>query len=116
MEDLVTSYETLCCSMSLKMYFLHSHLDSFHVNCVATRDEHGVLSYQDISAMENTYKGKRSAAILVDYCYKLKKNALEIQYKRQAKMALFNSYKFIVVSCFLSVIQSIFLTRTSPVI
>ena len=91
--------------MSLKMHFLHSHLDSLHVSCVAKRDAQGVPSYQDISKMENTYKGKRSAPIFVDYCWKLKKNALEIQYKRQAKMVLFNSYKFIVVSCFLSVIQ-----------
>lgn len=48
--------------MSLKMYFLHSYLDSLYVNRDATRDEHGVRSYQDISGMENTYKGKRIAA------------------------------------------------------
>jgi hypothetical protein len=104
MKDLVTSYETLCCSMSLKTHFLHSHLDSFHVSCDATRDEHGVRSYQNVSSMENTYMGKRSAAILADYCWKLKMDALEIQYKRQTKRALFNSYKFIVVSCFLTAI------------
>ena len=102
MEDLVTSYETLCCSdMSLKLHFLHSHLDSFRVSSDATHEERGVRSYQDISAMENTYKGKRCAAILADYCWKLKRDAMEIQYKRRMKKALFNSYTFIVVSCFL---------------
>jgi len=104
MEDLVTSYETLCCSISLKMHFLLSHLDYFHVSCDATRDEHGVQSDQGISAMENTYKGKRCAAILADYCWKSERDALEIQYKRQTKRALFNSYKFTVVSCFLTAI------------
>lgn len=100
-QDLVISYETLyCSSMSFKMHFLHSHLDSFHVSCDVTRDERGVRSYQHISAMENSYKDKQSAAILADYCWKLIRSALEIQYKRQTKRSLFNSCKFIVVSCF----------------
>ena len=65
--------------MSLKMHFLLSHLGSFHVSCDATRDERGVQSYQDRSAVENTYKGKQCAAILADYCWKSERHALEIQ-------------------------------------
>jgi len=86
------------------MGFLLSHLDSFHVSCDATRDENGVQSYQDISAMENTYKGKQCAAILAEYCWKSEMDALEIQYKRQTKRVLFISYKFTVVSFFLRAI------------
>jgi len=74
--------------MSLKMHFLHSHLDSFNVSFDTRRGEHGVHSYQDISAMKNTYNGKRSAAILSDCCWELKRGALEIQYKRQTKSFL----------------------------
>jgi hypothetical protein len=92
------------CNMSLMMRFLHSNLDSFPVNCVAVSDEHSERFHQDIPAMENRYKGKWSAAILADYCWTAKRNAAEIQYKRQSKGALFNSCKFTVVSCFHTVI------------
>jgi hypothetical protein len=85
MEDLATSYDKLRCNMSLKMHFLHSHLDSFPANCGAVSDEHGERFHQDISAMGNRYKGKWSAAMLADYCCKVNTDASEIQYKRQAK-------------------------------
>jgi hypothetical protein len=42
---LLTSYERFCCSMALKMHFLHPHLDSFRASCNAARVEHGVPSY-----------------------------------------------------------------------
>jgi hypothetical protein len=55
--------------MLLKMHFLFSHLDSFPLNCGSVSDKHGELFHQDISVMEHVYKGKRSAAILGDYCW-----------------------------------------------
>jgi hypothetical protein len=47
-EDLITSYEKLGCNVSLKTHFLHSHLDSFPVNCGAVSDEHGEPFHQDV--------------------------------------------------------------------
>jgi hypothetical protein len=70
------------------MQFLHSHLDSFPVICGAVCDEHGERFHQDISAMENRYKGKGSAAMLADYCWRVRKVATEIQHTRQAKRRL----------------------------
>ena len=32
-QDVMDSYEQLGCNMSLKMYFLFSHLDFFPLNC-----------------------------------------------------------------------------------
>jgi hypothetical protein len=40
-ESLISSYEKLSSNVSLKMHFVHSHLDSFQVNCGAVIDEHG---------------------------------------------------------------------------
>jgi hypothetical protein len=80
-ENLITSYEKLGCNVSLKMHFLHSHFDSFPVDCGAISDEHGERFHQDISAMENRYKGKWSAAMLDDYCWMVKRDVPEIQYK-----------------------------------
>lgn len=51
--DLITSHEKLGCSMSLKMHFLHSNLDSFPVNCGAASDEYGERFHLDISAKKN---------------------------------------------------------------
>jgi hypothetical protein len=82
-KDHTTSYEKLGCNMSLKVHFPHSCLDSFPVNCGAASDEHGERFHQDVSAMENRYKGKWSAAMLVDYCWTVKRDAPEIQCKRQ---------------------------------
>jgi hypothetical protein len=74
--------------MVIKMHFLHSHLDALPVNCGAVSDEHSECFHQDISAMENRYKGKWSAAILADYCWTVKTDATKIQYKWQVKRHL----------------------------
>ena len=39
--NLQKSYKMLGCTMSLKIHFLHSHLDFFPFNCGAVSDEHG---------------------------------------------------------------------------
>jgi hypothetical protein len=41
--DIITSYEKLGCNMSLKKQFLHSHSDSFSVNCGAFGKEEILL-------------------------------------------------------------------------
>ena len=84
-QDLMNSYEQLGCNMPLKTYFLFSHLDLFPLNCGAVSNEHGERFHQDISMMEHRYKGKWSAAILVDYCWMMKRDAPETKYYRQAK-------------------------------
>jgi hypothetical protein len=67
----------------MKMHFVHSHLNSSPVNCGAVSDEHSERFHQDISAIENRYKGKCSAVMLADYCWTAKSDAPEIQYKRR---------------------------------
>jgi hypothetical protein len=66
--DLVQCYIAVGCNMSLKVHFLDSHLDFFPVNVGAVSDEHGELSHQDMSNMENQYQGKWSPNMLADYC------------------------------------------------
>ncbi|UYV81970.1 hypothetical protein LAZ67_21000259 [Cordylochernes scorpioides] len=63
-NDLLLSYKALGCNMSLKIHFLHSHLDFFPDNLGAVSDEHGERFYQDISSMEKRYQGKWSPAML----------------------------------------------------
>jgi hypothetical protein len=64
-ERLLQSYEAMGCNMSLKIHFLHSHLDFFPQNLSAVSDEHGEHFHQDIAVMEkNGTKG--SGALLAE--------------------------------------------------
>jgi len=40
-ENMLKAYEKMGCQMSLKMHFLHSHLDFFPENLGEVSDEHG---------------------------------------------------------------------------
>ena len=44
--------------MSLKIHFLHSHLDFFPDNLGDVSDEQGERFHQDISVIEIRYQGK----------------------------------------------------------
>jgi len=53
--------------MSLKIHFLHLHLDFFPENCGAMSDEHEEHFHQAISSMEKRYQGKWNCAMLANY-------------------------------------------------
>ena len=57
-NELLRTYQELGCNISLKIHFLHSHLDFFPSNCGALSHEHGERFHQEISAMERRYQGK----------------------------------------------------------
>jgi hypothetical protein len=71
--------------MSLKIHFLHSHLDFFPENCEALNDEHGKRFHHDITAMEKRYQDKWSSSMLADYCWTVTRDSPGLAYKRQAK-------------------------------
>ena len=87
-DNLLNSYEKLGCNMSLKIHFLHSHLDFFPPNCGAVSDEHGERFHQDVATMERRYKGKWSPSLLADYCWTLLRDTSDIEYKRKSKYRL----------------------------
>ena len=70
-EDMLHVYQTVGCHMSLKINFLHSHLDFFPPNLFAVSDEHGERLHQDISTMEKRYAGKWSQNMLADCCWNI---------------------------------------------
>ena len=51
-SDLLKNYEALGCNMSIKLHFLHSHLDKFPENLGAVSDEQGERFHQDLKTME----------------------------------------------------------------
>ena len=84
-KELLEKYRALGCNMSLKIHFLHSHLDFFPQNCGAVSDEHGERFHQDISSMEQRYQGRWNESMLADYCWTVYRDVPESTYKRQAK-------------------------------
>jgi hypothetical protein len=84
-NNLLRSCQQLGCNMSLKIHFIHSHLDFFPENCGAVSDEHGEHFHQDISSVEKRYQGKWNCALFADYCWTLARNVPTMEYKRQEK-------------------------------
>lgn len=84
-ENLLQAYKNLGCNMSLKIHFLHNHLDFFPPNCGAVSDEHGERFHQDIATMEKRYQGKWNPSMLADYCWTLTRDNSMLEYKRQVK-------------------------------
>ncbi|UYV79737.1 hypothetical protein LAZ67_18000530 [Cordylochernes scorpioides] len=88
-NDLLLSYKALGCNMSLKIHFLHSHLDFFPDNLGAVSDEHGERFHQAISSMEKRYQGKWSPAMLADDCWALKRDLPQAKYRRKSTVTVF---------------------------
>ena len=72
------------CRMSLKIYFLHSHIDFFPANLGAVSDEHGERFHQQISIMENRYQDNFNPNMMGDYCWFLQKETSS-SFKQQKK-------------------------------
>jgi hypothetical protein len=83
-ERFIQSYDVVGLNMSLKIYFLHSHLDFVPQNLGAVRDEHRGNFHQDIARMEKRYQGKWSLNMLSDYCWIIIMDVPETNYKRKA--------------------------------
>lgn len=84
-NDMLSCYRAMGCRMSIKIHFLHSHLDFFPDNLGAVSDENGERFHQDISQMEQRYQGRWNSAMLADFCWLLYRETSEADYKRQVK-------------------------------
>ena len=87
--ELLQSYQNMGCNMSLKIHFLDSHLDFFHDNLGAIRDEHGERFHRDISALEKRYQEQRSARMLADYCWSMKRDVPDAKHRKQSTTLTF---------------------------
>ena len=88
-KKLLSAYKAMKCNMSLKIHFLHSHLDFFPANLGAVSDEQGERFHQDISTMEKRYQGNWNPSMLADYCWTLQRDASDVEYKRKSTAKYF---------------------------
>ena len=56
-QNLLCTFQKLGCNTSVKVYFLHSHLDYFPKNLGAMSEEQGERFHQDIKTMKRRYQG-----------------------------------------------------------
>ena len=56
-ESLLQAFQMLGCNMSVKVHFLHSHVDYFADNLGAVSKEKRERFHQDIKTMEKRYQG-----------------------------------------------------------
>ena len=86
-EELIASYRCVGCRMSLKMHYLHSHLEFFKPNLGAVSEEHGERFHQDMQAMERRYQGRWDEVMMGDYVWNLLRNYAG-GHKRKARSSL----------------------------
>jgi hypothetical protein len=72
--DMLQAYETVGARMSIKMHFLHGHLDYFPANLGDFSEEQGERFHQDISEMEHRYQGNWSVTMMADFCWSLQRS------------------------------------------
>lgn len=65
------NYKIFGCNMSIKVHFLHSHLDHFPEYLGAVSEEPGEQFHQDIKEMELRYQGRWNVYMMADYCWML---------------------------------------------
>lgn len=73
-EQMLSNFHTLGCNMSIKIHYLHSHLDRFPENLGDVSEEQGERFHQDISIMEERYQGRWDTHMMADYCWNLQRD------------------------------------------
>jgi hypothetical protein len=70
-RTMLEKLRALGCKMSLKLHFLHNHLEYFPENLGTLSEDQGERFHQDIKEMERRYQGRWDVSMLADYCWSL---------------------------------------------
>ena len=83
-QKMLIAYQKLGCRMSLKIHFLHLHLEFFPDNLGDLSNEYGKRFHQDISKIEIHYQGKPNDRMMGDYCWYLQRET-DASYRRKTR-------------------------------
>lgn len=86
---MLSNFKSLGCNMSIKVHYLHSHLDNFLGNLGDTSEEQGERFHQDIKTMEARYQGRWDNHMMADYCWCLKRDCLNKVHSRKSRKRSF---------------------------
>lgn len=91
---MLTNFQKLGCNMSIKLHFLHSHLDYFPENLGEVSEEQGERFHQDMKEMEHRYQGRWDMSMMADYCWSLKRDSsMATAHKRKSGRQAFLTKK-----------------------
>ena len=88
-EELLESFRVLGSRMSIKIHFLHSHMDYFPENLGSLSEEQGERFHQDICTMEKRYQGHWNVNMMGDFCWCLKRDNAESKHSRASRKRRF---------------------------
>ena len=83
-DKILTSYQEIGAKMSIKVHFLHSHLNRFPENCGNVSDEQGERFHLDIKLMEERCQGQWDKRMMADYCWSLTRD-MSVEHSLQAR-------------------------------
>ena len=88
-SNMLERFRTLGINMSIKVHFLHSHLDRFPENLGDVSGEQGERFHQDIKVMEERHQGRWDIKMMADYCWNLKRDEADIEHSRKSRKRKF---------------------------
>jgi len=78
-EKMITAFHRLGVSMSLKIHFMHCHVEKFAQQSPAESDQHGERFHQVTASLEHWYSGKKLDSLLGDICWNLQQEIEETE-------------------------------------
>ena len=88
-NNFLTAYNDMACNMSIKIHFLHSHLNFFPDNLGQFSDEQGERFHQEMASIEKRIDGKNKINMLANYCWSLKRETDDDQFKEKDRVNIF---------------------------
>jgi len=88
-SNMLRSFKNLGTNMSVKVHYLHSHIDRFQYNLGDFSEEHGERFHQDIKVMEDRYQGRWNTHMMADYCWSLQRDCPANEHSRLSKNQCF---------------------------
>lgn len=93
-NEFLSAYGEMGCNISIKIHFLHSHLDFFPDNLGQFSDEQGEHFHQEMATIEKRFEGKNKIKMISEYCWSLKRETDDADLKKgQANTFELNNQK-----------------------
>ena len=91
-NNMLGNFRILGINMSIKVHFLHSHLDWFAENLGDVSDEQGKRFHQNIKTMEERYQGRWDIKVMIDYCWNLKRDKPDSEHSGKSWKRKFSTH------------------------
>ena len=88
-NNMLENFMILGINMSIKVHFLHNHLDRFPENLGDVSDEQGERLHQDIKTMDGRYQERWDIKMMADSCWNLNRDEPDPEHSRKYRKRKF---------------------------